>query len=317
MLFQTGWSGRAEIGLIGDDKLRAKVSADGSAWKDVVVIDETTGHIGLGTSAPEAALHLAWSSTTQPILDQFINGTTAAGFSCRKARGTVGSPAAVQNSDNVAAFPARAWDGSAYVVTGNFRWVVEGTPGSGNVPTRIEFQNFPNGGSLTTRLAIGSDGHTRPGADNAYSCGTASFRWSAIYAANGTIQTSDTRLKTDIAESKLGLAFINALRPVSYKWIVGAQDVVADRDAPLDDDGNPAVKAVSRPGVRTHYGLLAQEVKAALDAAGVGDFGGYIKTNLGDPESEEGLRYDQFIAPLIRAVQELSAKVAALEARAE
>jgi len=34
-----------------------------------------------------------------------------------------------------------------------------------------------------------------------------------------------------------------------------------------------------------------------------------------DPESEEALRYDEFIAPLIKAVQELSAKVAALEAK--
>jgi len=315
LLLQTNYSGRAEIGLIGDNKLRAKVSADGSAWKDVVVIDETTGYIGLGTAAPEAAFHLLLSTSVQPLVDLAANSASAAGLAFRKARGTIGSLAIVQASDNVAAFPVRAWDGSAYVAVGNLRWVVDGTPSAGNVPTRIEFQNFSNGGSNASRFVIENAGHSRPAADNAYSSGTASYRWSAIYAANGTIQTSDARAKTDIADSELGLDFINALRPVSYKWIVGGQDVVADPDAPADDDGVIPTRTVPRPGARTHYGLLAQEVKAALDAVGAGDFGGYIKTDVGDADSEEGLRYDQFIAPLIRAVQELTARVATLEAR--
>ncbi len=32
LLFQTGWSGRAEMGLAGDDRFSIKVSADGSNW---------------------------------------------------------------------------------------------------------------------------------------------------------------------------------------------------------------------------------------------------------------------------------------------
>jgi hypothetical protein len=104
---------------------------------------------------------------------------------------------------------------------------------------------------------------------------------------------------------------------VSYKWITGGQDVIPSHDSPSENEGNPENRTVSRPGVRTHYGLLAQEVRAALDGAGAGDFGGYIKMDVGDPESEEGLRYDQFIAPLIRAVQELTEQVATLEAQRE
>jgi hypothetical protein len=92
--------------------------------------------------------------------------------------------------------------------------------------------------------------------------------------------------------------------------------VVFDPAADTDGDGIPATKTVPCPGARTHYGLIAQEVKAALDAAGAGDFGGYIKTDASDPESEEGLRYDQFVAPLIRAVQELTVRVNALEQKA-
>lgn len=39
LLMQTGFSGRAEMGLMGDDTLRLKTSPDGSAWQDQLIID--------------------------------------------------------------------------------------------------------------------------------------------------------------------------------------------------------------------------------------------------------------------------------------
>ncbi|HEB77636.1 MAG TPA: DUF2793 domain-containing protein, partial [Methylothermaceae bacterium] len=42
-LFQTGWSGRAEIGLAGDDDFAFKVSADGSAWNTAFVLGSADG----------------------------------------------------------------------------------------------------------------------------------------------------------------------------------------------------------------------------------------------------------------------------------
>ncbi len=43
MLFQTGFSGRAELGTTGDDDLHLKVSPDGSSWKEAMVVDRSTG----------------------------------------------------------------------------------------------------------------------------------------------------------------------------------------------------------------------------------------------------------------------------------
>ena len=43
VLLQTAYSGRAEHGLIGDDNWRLKVSADGTTWLDVIVVDRATG----------------------------------------------------------------------------------------------------------------------------------------------------------------------------------------------------------------------------------------------------------------------------------
>lgn len=56
LLYQTGYSGRAEIGTAGDDKLHFKASADGSTWHEVMVADGATGFVGIGTSVPATTL---------------------------------------------------------------------------------------------------------------------------------------------------------------------------------------------------------------------------------------------------------------------
>jgi hypothetical protein len=45
LLFQTGFSGRAEYGLAGDDDFHVKVSPDGSAWHEAIVVDKDTGEV--------------------------------------------------------------------------------------------------------------------------------------------------------------------------------------------------------------------------------------------------------------------------------
>jgi hypothetical protein len=50
LLFQTDWSGRAEMGTAGDDDFHVKVSPDGSAWHDAVVIDKGSGSLKLPIS---------------------------------------------------------------------------------------------------------------------------------------------------------------------------------------------------------------------------------------------------------------------------
>ncbi len=46
-LFQTGFSGRAEIGLTGDDSFHFKVSPDGAVWKDAIIVDKTSGAVSM------------------------------------------------------------------------------------------------------------------------------------------------------------------------------------------------------------------------------------------------------------------------------
>ena len=47
LLFQSGYSGRAEFGLTGDDDWRVKVSPDGAAWAEALRVDAATGRVTL------------------------------------------------------------------------------------------------------------------------------------------------------------------------------------------------------------------------------------------------------------------------------
>ncbi|MEM7663885.1 MAG: DUF2793 domain-containing protein [Pseudomonadota bacterium] len=59
ILFQTGFSGRAEFGLTQDDNWHVRVTSDGTSWRDALVVDAETARIGVGTNTPEGCLHVA------------------------------------------------------------------------------------------------------------------------------------------------------------------------------------------------------------------------------------------------------------------
>jgi hypothetical protein len=173
--------------------------------------------------------------------------------------------------------------------------------GASNIDVSTYEIGFGMNGS-TNRYRMGTNSFY-PAGDNAYTCGASGQRWSAIWSANGTIQTSDARQKKDITPTNLGLNFIMALNPVSYKWKVGKNVVTSDGER-IDENGAKQSNDIITPvsGTRTHYGLIAQEVKEAL---GDNDFGGYVH----DEETDTlALRYDQFISPLIKSIQELKAE---------
>ncbi|TGD96480.1 DUF2793 domain-containing protein [Methylobacterium nonmethylotrophicum] len=75
VLFQSGFSGRAELGLTGDDDLRLKVSADGGTWREGFRVDRASG--GLDLTAAEATLAVAATVDlgAAPALKVAITGT--------------------------------------------------------------------------------------------------------------------------------------------------------------------------------------------------------------------------------------------------
>jgi len=230
-----------------------------------------------------------------------------------KSRGT--GNVVLQNNDIIGGLNYEGNDGSEFVTAAQIRAEVDGTPGANDMPGRLVFSTTAdNASSPTARLTIFRDGTTEiaggflPTSDNSYNLGGAGQRWATVYAANGSINTSDGREKTNVEDSVLGADFIKSLRPVSYKWIEGGKRELPGRD----ENGNILYETL--PGYRTHWGFIAQEIKEAVDEAGV-DFGGWILTDKDDPDSQQGLRYHEFIAPLTKALQEALEKIESLEAK--
>lgn len=152
-----------------------------------------------------------------------------------------------------------------------------------------------------------------PIVDNKMRLGSSSCRWTTIYAINGTINTSDRRQKKCIKPlQEKAKDFIMDLKPVSYKF---------------------------KDGDRTHYGLIAQDVEETMTELGMTDmdFAGFCKDqktksvkkkveidgiereiDVDEPIEGQytyGLRYEEFIAPLIYMVQKLLKEVEDLKGR--
>lgn len=138
----------------------------------------------------------------------------------------------------------------------------------------------------------------------------------------GTVQNrSDARDKAEVRDTVLGLDFINALRPVDYKLDMREdyrvelgenptkEQIEANKLANIQTDGTHTRN-------RYHHGVIAQEVKSVIDSLGI-DFGGFQDHTINGGDDVLSIGYDEFIAPLIKAVQELSARVKELESKVE
>ncbi|MGG0773970.1 tail fiber domain-containing protein [Bacillus rugosus] len=127
---------------------------------------------------------------------------------------------------------------------------------------------------------------------------------STPYSFNALQNRSDLRDKADIRDTVLGLDFINKVRPVDYKWDIRDEYVEIKEDGTVithERDG-------SKKKNRYHHGVIAQEIQKVIEAEGI-DFGGFQHHELSGGEDVMSIGYTEFIAPLIKAVQELSAKV--------
>ena len=169
--------------------------------------------------------------------------------------------------------------------------------------------------AATNGIAIGS---SITAASNDFSFGKSSnvvkndFDADADWARN-----SDERKKRNIENATLGLEFINDLRTVTYQW-KPAEEHPEEWEAwhyEKDEDGNNVGDKIydEMNTDAVMHGMIAQEVKAALDTAGVDTFKGWSLKDPENADSQQLLSSGMFVFPLIKAIQELSAKVTALE----
>ena len=67
MLFQSGWSGRAEFGLLGSEDFSLKVSADGGAWQTAFDVTRASGKVNFPKGSVRSQVDLFTANGTYTI----------------------------------------------------------------------------------------------------------------------------------------------------------------------------------------------------------------------------------------------------------
>lgn len=169
-----------------------------------------------------------------------------------------------------------------------------------------------------------------PRQTDSYAIGTAGARWTIGYFQFGTT-TSDERLKENIEDLSLGLDFINKLEPKKYNWTteqyklceycgcqfpMDATECGGDEHEECDSPDNALVVRTKREEIANidMFGFMAQDVLAIDDLSADTTYG-IARHN--EEEDSYDISYENMIAPLVKAVQELSQKNEELTARIE
>lgn len=131
--------------------------------------------------------------------------------------------------------------------------------------------------------------------------GAGSYRWNNIYSAHAVSVSSDEKIKKDLLPIYKGKELIMKLIPYQFKFTTEGSD-------------------------RIHYGFSAQQFKRAMTEVGIDDCGaftldlteeakrnGHTRENATEDEKIYGLRYEEIIAPMVQAIQDLNERINQLE----
>lgn len=181
-------------------------------------------------------------------------------------------------------------------IVGNDAWIY------GDSKAMWSFRTNSPTGYVETQIFTEQSGDQRcifrPASDGQAYIGSASYRWNTVFCYTMN-ETSDRKLKEDIASIDKAKDFILSLNPVSYK---------------------------RKGGKRIHMGFIAQEVAQAAKENQMGDLSLYQASVVHEDGTETyydaetpdeslswGLTYSELIAPLVALVQEQEKRITALE----
>ncbi|MBU0765522.1 MAG: tail fiber domain-containing protein [Bacteroidetes bacterium] len=215
------------------------------------------GDVGIGTVSPDADLHVVGSATYGSVMI---------------------SPSETASGDDSELIFTEDRDG-----TYNISIKYEGSDNTMEWWAKNDADTWGPLMELTYNLSFGipylNTGFIRPMTDNIFDLGSSSLRWDDIFATNGTIQTSDRRLKQDINEIEYGLSTVMNLKPVTFRW-------------------------KSKPQDGRKLGLIAQEVIEVIPEV----------VDIGDDERQTlGLNYAELTPVLIKAIQEQQSEIEELK----
>ena len=289
---------------------------------------ESSGRLLMGEYVTGTNYYIGGTATTPQVQ---ISGTTAstAGFALtgtvagtaprlHLANGASGS--SVASGNTVGSIHFSGYDGANYRNTALIQSVVDGTPGSGDMPGRLVFSTTADGSaSPSEAMRINNAQELLVG----YTTDNGAYKLqvnSQIFATSATIATSDGRYKENVASLGGCLDLVKTLRPVSFTW--KPQKNITR----IDEDGNEVlVREGHNFPTGTQVGFIAQELKEVLDSKPW--LNSIVKENvrpavldsdgneLAPEEQFFGIAEGNLIAVLTNALQEATAKIETLEAK--
>ena len=267
-----------------------------SGW-DVYLLGETKGG-QQGTSGIKAFIGATTADNKAMSLDE-VQATGKVSMIVTQLRGS---------------FHTSDWEQADQGLTGSFAVMTGASTRSGDISctsgriTGATSKEAPN----VIMYELGPDA-ILPWTGITASLGTATYPFDNAYLKNAATVTSDERLKTSVedVDGDKALALLKVLRPVTFSMRVGKTEVVSS-----DEDGNPT-DIKTTPGVRRHAGLIAQEVRTALEDTGEDPAanGLWCLADPADPDSVQMLRYEELIAPMLKVIQMQQERIEALEAK--
>jgi uncharacterized membrane protein len=301
----------AELNAATDIQFYTAANATTRAGTERMRID-SSGNVGIGTSSPARKLDVVGAA-------QFFSGATGSlnfidvGRVASEARvaaaaapgefvsGTAAGDAVFYNPTAANAWFGVAGAGAAIFVTNSAeraRFDANGNLFVGKTvlsDSTVGFQVVGNTsssqfGAITSTLAGTTNANTT---NHVYSTGASAYRFyvdmaGTIYATSTSITAiSDIRLKENVRELDAGLDTILALKPRRFDWKQG-----------------------KGKDVRDDMGFIAQEVEEVLPEL----IGGW-KAGEGEPDDLKSVKAGDLIPVLVKAIQELTARVAQLEER--
>ena len=283
--FQTRSDGEHSLWItdLASGEVGLQVTDDDADALNDLCLQPFGGLVGIGTNAPVAKFEVHSHSTTITGNQAFVASFIGNGYNNGEVFVGDAADQAIDIGGEIQ-FGGKYKDADSEIT----EWAAVGgykeNSSSGNYAGFIVLQTRADGGTLTERLRLNSTGMLNLGI---YGVGTLTSD------SSGNITASDARLKNVEKKLDKGLEYVNQMNPVYYKW---------KEDSGFDTS-------------ELELGFLAQEIGDIIpEAAPVC----YEKLEDGSNGEEKHRNYSDraLLAVYAKAIQELSAKVEALEAAA-